>query len=168
MDFGFDVLLFNGNVYGSGTSFRFSGEDSQLSMTLSFDEQLIQVDQLYAEGDYKYESFFGKIGDKNNLYTYNNKAPYAGIPDEQYRITIPLPTGYTTDDIKNVIYNEDLIIEFNDKSIYIADKKDISKLVYNENLSILYKNGKIIKVGVGNYIEVLALLEDKCLYEIKF
>lgn len=170
---GFRALLSNGNVYSSGALYSFSNKDAshnKLEITISAIEELNNVDKIYAIGnsrDYK-RPLFGKVGDKNNLYTYNNETSLIGIPDEQYKITIPLPTGYTTDDIKEVMFAELLIIEFNDKNIYIADKNNISELVYNEDISTLYKKGKIEKIERKDLLDFVALMDDKCMYELDF
>ncbi len=166
--------LSDGKVYETGLSISFSDISNgyiKLYMEGTDVENLNNVNKVYTEGStFKYgRPMFEKLGDKNNLYTYNSKVSdsFVGNPDEQYKISIPLPNGYTTDDIKNVIFDEDLIIEFNDNNIYVSNSNNLSNLLYNENLSLLNKSSKIKKIDLKSS-EFIVLMDDNCIYEIDF
>lgn len=164
--------LSEGKVYETGLSISFSDVDNgyiKLYMGGTDVEDLSNVNKIYGNGSsLKYRRpLFEKLEDKNNLYTYNSKVPTSseGTPDEQYKISILLPNGYTTNDIKSIRFDEDLLVEFNDNSIYIAEKGDLSKLLYNEKLSLLNKNGKIIKIDLDSS-DFVVLMSDNCIYKI--
>lgn len=164
--------LSDGKVYETGAVISFAEEENgyiRLDMQGTDVEDLSNVNKIYGKGSsLTYgRPLFEKIGDKNNLYTYNSEVPVlsVGTPDEQYKISIPLPKGYTTNDIKNILIDKDLLIEFNDNNIYIAEKNDLSNLVHNEDLSSLNKNGKIIKMDIDNS-NFVVLMDDKCIYEV--
>ena len=164
--------LSDGKVYETGLSISFSDVDNgyiKLYMQGTDVEDLSNVNKIYAKGSsLKYRRpLFEKLGDKNNLYTYNSEVPTSsvGTPDEQYKISISLPNGYTTNAIKSILFDEDLLVEFNDNSIYIAEKCNLSKLLYNEDLSSLNKNGKIIKIDLDSS-DFVVLMDDNCIYEI--
>lgn len=132
-------------------------------------EDLENVDIVFGNGSSIYYSrpLVKITEDSQNLYTYNSDVDLftLGTPEEQYKITIPLPQGYTVEDIKKVIFDDDLIIEFNDKSIYISERETISELKLHEELTTLNKDGKLIKIAFKS-IDNVALLDNKCIYEI--
>lgn len=165
--------LVDGKVYETGLGgIAVRGMDNggiKLSMEYTGIEWLNDANKIYTDGDITLgiSPLFEKIGDKNNIYIYDEEDSKSskGTPSEQYKISIPLPNGYTTDDIKNILFKEDLLIEFNDNSIYIAEEGNLSKLLYNEDLSSLNKKGKIINICLrGSYYTIL--MDDKCLYNI--
>ena len=164
--------LSDGRVYETGFGISFSDVSNgyiKLYMQGTDVEDLSNVNKVYGKGSVlKYRRpLFEKLGDKNNLYTYNSEVPISsvGTPDEQYKISISLPNGHTTSDIKSIVFDENLLVECNDNSIYIAEKGNLSKLLYNEELSSLNKNGKIIKIDLNNS-DFVALMDDNCIYEI--
>lgn len=161
--------LDDGKIYSSKI-LEYVVNDNAVVLTTDLKiEDLENVDIVFENGDSIYYSRpLVKInGDSQNLYTYNNEVSLLtlGTPEEQYKITIPLPQGYRTEDIKNVIFDDDLIIEFNDKSIYISERETISELKFYEELTTLNKEGKLTKIAFES-IYVVALLDDKCIYEI--
>jgi len=165
-------VLSDGRVFDTGLSITFLFKDNYV--TLSSNTKVAMLDNV--EKVYGYGSsmefrrpLFEKVGDKKNLYTYTDDVSMStlGTPEDQYKITIALPTEYTTDDIKNVVIHEDMLIEFNDKSIYTASEEDISKLEYNSTLTDYNKNNKLKKIALMNSY-IVALMDDKCVYEIDF
>lgn len=107
---------------------------------------------------------FQEVGDSSNLYLYTSNLKNNEY-DEQYKVCIPLPDGYTTDMIQNVLFDEDLLIEFNTGDIYFSKEDSINDLQLQEKLSALNKEGKIQKL-FRNRLHFCALMDDSCAYEL--
>ena len=166
------VIENDGTVYGDtydGGAF-YKTEEGEIKVEFKcYDKLLVDVNKIYSSDILSDNTrpIFEKIEDKNNLYTYreqssNNKNR---LPNDEDRITLTLPNKYTTNDIKNIMVQDNLLIEFNDNSVYITQEEKPSELVYNEEISSLYKNGNIKKIILyQSYCRVL--MDDNCVYEI--
>ena len=163
--------LTDGKVYETGSSISFSDVKNgyiKLYMEGTTEEELNEVNKVFAMGSsLKYSRpLFEKQNDKNNLYIYNSKSSMteSGTPKDEYKITFTLPTDYNVDNIKNVLIDEDIIMEFDDSKIYVSSKDNVSNLSLNEELSSLNKNNKIKRIALDGS-DIVFLMEDGCLYE---
>ena len=170
------IVLADGSVHegagiGNGSASMVYDENScKFPAGRALEPILKNVNKIYSCGSIsKYSRpLYSQIGDNKNLYTYksDNSIGVYGVPNDQYKITIPLPEGYTTEDIKNIVIEEDLLIEFNDGSIYESNKNKITELSYDEGLSDLNKKGKTKKFDVLDF-DIVVLMDDKSIYKVE-
>lgn len=163
------VTLNDGKVYSIGGEVESFGnvKDGIISATVYAAEQVNDAKKVYNEGYLR--PIYEKIGDKNNLYTYSDELPLRtiGTPDEKYKVTMPLPEGYTTDDIKKFIDDlGEMAIQFNDNSIYVLEDEENSKFEYNEELSKLLKDNKIKNMAI-EVMDLVVLMDDGHVYKVK-
>ena len=98
---------------------------------------------------------YSQLGDPNNLYSYISGKK---IVDPDIPVQISLTDGYKTSDIKNVIIDYDeMLIEFNDKSIYYAENmgSESYSIEKDEELSRVNQEGKILDMHIDGGIIVL-------------
>lgn len=93
--------------------------------------------------------------------------------DKNESMEIPLPEGKTINDISS-LYNttnsnngafDDLIIVFNDGSVYYSFKSDMSALKHSETLSAANKSGALNDIRIIGG-ECFVLMDDNNLYKI--
>lgn len=156
------VVLKNGEVYTAGTT-MFSKDLDNFYIHGKDDLKLEDVEKIYTIN--KYDPVFEKISDRENLYTYENSILISsGKPNKEDMIKIPLTEGYKTSDIKNVFASRDIVIEYNDKSIFQASSYALRELGRNDKITKLNQENKIKRI-TGKSFEFCILLDDKNLYE---
>lgn len=122
------------------------------------------VEKIYANGSSTYykHPFYSKISDVNNLYVRESKLTSTTT------YTIALPTGYTTEDIKELHAVEEIIMVMNDGNIYYKeDAEETSSWELVEELTNLNKDNHIISIVETN-TQMLMLCDDNNLYEIDY
>lgn len=122
------------------------------------------VEKIYANGSSTYykHPFYSKISDVNNLYVRES-----GLTSTT-TYTIALPTGYTTEDIKELHAVEEIIMVMNDGNIYYKeDAEETSSWELVEELTNLNKDNHIISIVETN-TQMLMLCDDNNLYEIDY
>lgn len=90
--------------------------------------------------------------------------------DKNESLELPLPEGKTVSNIKSVINDpeakfEDLIVIFDDNSVYYSLKSDAANLKHSEKLSEANKNGTLNNIRIING-ELVVLMDDNNLYKI--
>lgn len=122
------------------------------------------VEKIYANGSSTYykHPFYSKISDVNNLYVRES-----GLTSTT-TYTIALPTGYTTEDIKELHAVEEIIMVMNDGNIYYKeDAEETSSWELVEELTNLNKDNHIISIVETN-TQMLILCDDNNLYELDY
>lgn len=112
----------------------------------------------------KIASAYTKTEDKNNIYIYTSK-DY--VSSDMISMSITLPEGYKTSDIKNIVLNDmSILVEFSDKNIYLAPNIDEgnSEMIFREECSNLNKDDKIMKLELLSYSKIVLLLDNNQLY----
>lgn len=123
------------------------------------------IDTYYGANSSGKEHVFKLKEDNNNLLWVKN--PLVST-NEQLRINMPLPDGYTTEDIRNVYIDRDIIVEFNDNAYYIVENMSSmeigDEIVFEkiENMESIIPN--MIKIQPEDY-DVYILMNDGYLYE---
>lgn len=122
------------------------------------------VEKIYADGSSTYykHPFYSKTSDVNNIYVRES-----GLTSTT-TYTIALPTGYTTEDIKELHAVEEIIMVMNDGNIYYKeDAEETSSWELAEELTNLNKDNHIISIVETN-TQMLILCDDNNLYEIDY
>ena len=134
------------------------------------------VDKIYGSvtsGVKHYAPVFSKIDDTTSLYTL---VPCESIwnPEDDEVVKINIPTGYSTEDVKNIIgCRKSIVIEFNDGAIYSANSisydhggEYIAEIM--SGLSELNKNHRVVSMTGLWYTDnrLFVLLDDGAVYFI--
>jgi len=105
------------------------------------------VENCIVEGSSAYYGypFFKATGDNENIYAYG--VLFMGVSDGS-KICMPMPKGYTTEDIVNVKAYKEALVEFADGSIYIAENAGLDNMVLkmHEELTALNQERRIIDI----------------------
>lgn len=122
------------------------------------------VEKIYADGNSTYykHPFYSKISDVNNLYVRESGLTSTAT------YTIALPTGYTTEDIKELHAVEEIIMVMNDGNVYYKEEaEETSSWELVEELTNLNKDNHIISIVETN-TQMLILCDDNNLYELDY
>ena len=99
-----------------------------------------------------YAPVYSKAGDTAAVYTIVPGESFLNAEDDR-RVKINLPDGYSTEDIKNIIGSKNsIVIEFNDDMMYTTVQ--MFNLEHTANMivgvfGIYYKGDDFRKVGIG-------------------
>ncbi len=126
-------------------------------------------DQIYDYASNGKKFLYSKIGQQGNLF-------YADAVNGDLEVTLALPVGYTTADIKSAWKEQHIFVEFKDGSIYyitseemqsLTSESEPASLTCHEGLSELGRAGHfrdLIVLDLG--CKAVALMDDGCLYRV--
>lgn len=160
------IIKDNGDTYYASVNggWSLTGKNAYAIGTNSNYGLIDNVEKIYANGSsiYYKHPFYSKISDTNNLYVresgFTSTTTY----------TIALPTGYTTEDIKELHAVEEIIMVMNDGNVYYKeDAEETSSWELVEELTNLNKDNHIISIVEAN-TQMLILCDDNNLYELDY
>lgn len=162
--------LTDGKVFSAGGWITIFYKDDYATVNVTQNELLNNAERIFEFGDiFTYSRpLYEQVGDEKNLcvYLYDEYETMVGNPAEQYKIIIPLPDGYVASDIKDITFDDALIIEFTDNNVYVSKEENISELQYNESLTTLCKEGQLKRIAF-TALDMVALMDDNCIYELE-
>lgn len=119
-----------------------------------------------------YSPVYSKTDDTANLYVQFSRS------SKLYDLQIKLPEGYTTNDVKNVVLKDDIIVEFADGGVYYMMKADANGADFAAEVPSveLREHKELTKLGKAGHVKgvfesfygnmIVALLDDGCIYRL--
>lgn len=160
-----DILESNGEEYTA--RIELAGHSANKNGTVDFNTHpghpyLKNVDEIYGSGIEYSSPIFSVIDDPENLYTYEFDILFS---EETELLTMPMPEGYTTADIKQIYENDDILLCLTDGSVFFRDSAEPDyEWEFLEKVTELNKEGHIIDFAIS--YDILALCDDMYLYEL--
>lgn len=164
-----DILESNGETYTARIEFagQTPNKDGIVDMnTHPGHAYLKNVNQIYAQGVQYASPIYSIIDDPNHLYVYDGLI----FSDDTPLFSMPMPEGYTVNDIKEIYENDNILLCLNDGTVFFRDDADPACYEWEllEEVTELNKAGHIIDFAAPSTVDIWALCDDMYIYELDY
>lgn len=156
------VVLTNGTYCGAGTSYRY--EDDGTYIVGKESRTLENVDAVHGT-DAMAGVFLSFIDDNTAIYACD------WMSGELKQVSIPMPDGYTLDDMESFTSEDAVIIKFSDGSYYFVDTGDVYDAANGEAVPLQKVeeldglSDHVVRV-ICDFHDILAVMDDGYIYEV--
>lgn len=166
------IILTDNTFCTSGTSISYEDQGALLDDNTRKERENVDV---YYGWDSLMKDCISFADDDTSLYFYDEIMDWEAKQSHEELVRIPMPDGYTLDDISTFSLENDILITFSDGAVYCLDSSAVNNAVNGdvlplekvEGLDELMASGSVVKL-FKNSSYLVALMDDGCLYRVCF